>query len=114
MLGKSPAACLYTNEIEALPCEDLRTIDRLWVKYSSGRFGFSVQSRIYKAAGEDYGKFCEQVGWLTYNPPFPERELQFNLKAPAGHLPSRIWAGGMQWWRHAGAMAARLAQCDLR
>jgi len=28
------------------PCFDLRTIDQLWVKYSNGRFGFSVQKRI--------------------------------------------------------------------
>jgi serine/threonine protein kinase len=112
-VGKSTAACLYTNDIEALPCEDLRTIDRLWVKYSSGRFGFSVQSRIYKGAGEDYGKFCEQVGWATYNSHLPESDLQFNFKAPAGHLPSRIWAGGLHWWRHAGAMAARLAEFEI-
>lgn len=34
------------------PCEDLRTIDQLWVKYSNGRFGFSVQKRIYQSLGE--------------------------------------------------------------
>ncbi|CCQ59603.1 GUN4 domain-containing protein, partial [Crocosphaera watsonii] len=29
------------------PCEDLRIIDQLWVKYSNGQFGFSVQKQIY-------------------------------------------------------------------
>jgi hypothetical protein len=83
------------------------------VEIHFGCFRFSVQSRIYKAAGEDYGKFCQQVCWATYNAPLPESALQFNLKAPAGHLPSRIWAGGIHWWRHTSAMAARLAEFEI-
>jgi hypothetical protein len=35
------------------PCADLSTIDRLWLKYSNGRFGFSVQKRIISELGED-------------------------------------------------------------
>jgi len=35
------------------PCTDLCTIDRLWLKYSNGRFGFSVQMRIISELGED-------------------------------------------------------------
>jgi len=31
-----------------LPCADFQAIDQLWVKYSSDRFGFSVQRRIYE------------------------------------------------------------------
>ncbi|MEG4625705.1 GUN4 domain-containing protein [Microcoleus sp. w1-18aA5] len=38
---------------EHVPCEDLCTIDRLWLKYSNGRFGFSVQRRIISELGED-------------------------------------------------------------
>lgn len=36
------------SSFSRLPCADFQTIDRLWVKYSSGRFGFSVQRRIYE------------------------------------------------------------------
>lgn len=35
------------------PCTDLCTIDRLWLKYSNGRFGFSLQKRIISELGED-------------------------------------------------------------
>jgi len=35
------------------PCADLSTMDRLWLKYSNGRFGFSVQKRIISELGED-------------------------------------------------------------
>ncbi len=29
------------------PCKDFRTIDQLWVKYSDGHFGFSIQKQIW-------------------------------------------------------------------
>ncbi|MFM6487700.1 MAG: protein kinase domain-containing protein [Dolichospermum sp.] len=38
---------LNVENIDNFPCADLRTIDQLWVKYSNGRFGFSVQKQIY-------------------------------------------------------------------
>lgn len=34
------------RDIGNFPCTDLKTIDRLWGKFSNGRFGFSVQKRI--------------------------------------------------------------------
>ncbi|MFM6817170.1 MAG: GUN4 domain-containing protein, partial [Dolichospermum sp.] len=42
---------LNVESIDNFPCADLRTIDQLWVKYSDGRFGFSVQKRIYQGLG---------------------------------------------------------------
>ncbi len=47
---------LDLKSIEAFPLTDLDTIDRLWVKYSKGRFGFSIQKRIWQ---EVKGKFKE-------------------------------------------------------
>lgn len=38
--------------VKRLPCADLQAIDQLWVKYSGGRFGFSVQKRIFEAIAE--------------------------------------------------------------
>ncbi|MEK0181374.1 GUN4 domain-containing protein [Microcoleus anatoxicus] len=38
------------------PCEDICIIDRLWLKYSNGRFGFSVQRRIISDIGEEIGE----------------------------------------------------------
>ena len=42
---------LDNEHIDNFPYKDLRTIDQLWVKYSDGRFGFSVQKRIYQGLG---------------------------------------------------------------
>lgn len=110
-LGKKPKSYLFQDDIDNLPCEDLLTIDRLWVKYSRGKFGFSVQKQIYENVNRDYGKFCSQVGWLTYNLHFRDRGFKYKNSALVGHLPSRVWAGGQQWWIHAEAMAKKLDRC---
>jgi len=104
--GREKEGWLNTESIEKFPCEDLRTIDQLWVKYSNGRFGFSVQKRIYQSLGGT-SKYDEKVwetfgdrvgwrkktnwferGWLYYN------DLTFSEKAPEAHLPA---SGGASW-----------------
>lgn len=40
---------LYYSPLEITPCKDLRYIDRLWVKHSNGRYGFSIQIKNYWA-----------------------------------------------------------------
>ena len=43
----------YCRQADLLnfPCKDLKTIDRLWVQASQGRYGFSVQKEIYVRCG---------------------------------------------------------------
>ncbi|WP_071821328.1 GUN4 domain-containing protein [Microcystis aeruginosa] len=38
------------HNLGSKPESFLRTIDQLWGKYSNGRFGFSVQKRIYSVS----------------------------------------------------------------
>jgi len=55
------------------PCKDLKTIDRLWVNASQGRYGFSVQKEIYVRCGakldgkypgdEIWRKFIMEIGY---------------------------------------------------
>lgn len=90
---------LDTESIENFPCEDLRTIDRLWVKYSNGKFGFSVQKEIYEGLGgrkifEDDKKFWksfyESIGWRkesTWN----YDQITFLENAPTALLPNAFW-----------------------
>ncbi|MDB9316507.1 caspase, EACC1-associated type [Nodularia spumigena] len=89
---------LDINSIEQFPCTDLRTIDQLWVEYSNGRFGFSVQKRIWESVGgnpeadyETWCKFGDRVGWRKGFIMMKEwrdyKDLTFNVKAPEGHLP---------------------------
>lgn len=89
---------LDTESIEKFPCEDLRTIDQLWVEYSNGDFGFSVQKRIYQSLGgtseydsEVWKRFGDRVGWRYKNEWLYYTDLTFSEKAPGGHLPL-VWA----------------------
>jgi len=113
IIGKRRGSYLPPTNIEKLPCEDLITIDQLWTKYSQGRFGFNIQTQIYASVNQEYEKFCIRVGWPTYQPFIPDGALKFNLRSPLGHLPSRNWVGGTEWWRHAESMANKLAQCSI-
>ncbi|MEA5581965.1 GUN4 domain-containing protein [Nodularia harveyana UHCC-0300] len=79
---------LNSDSIEQFPCTDLRTIDQLWVKYSNGCFGFSVQKRIYESVGEDYEKFGDRIGWRRRKKWLYYSELTFSQNAPGGHLPA--------------------------
>ena len=86
---------LDVKDIDNFPCEDLRTIDQLWVKYSDGKFGFSVQKRIYQGYGgtreyksEIWGKFGDKVGWIKGGKWLYYKDITFDKKAPEGHLPS--------------------------
>ncbi|NEP80428.1 MAG: hypothetical protein F6K39_21015 [Okeania sp. SIO3B3] len=60
----------YSEAIENFSSDDLRAIDQLWVKYSGGKFGFSVQKKIYRKKDktkdseiEVLNNLCESLGW---------------------------------------------------
>lgn len=101
---------LHTKDIKQFSCPALHTIDTLWVKYSGGTFGFSVQKRVLdeilaasaqpnrsytELTNKEWIKFNEKVGWkekggngnflsyssLTFNP------KKANKQSHLGHLP---------------------------
>lgn len=91
---------LEENAILRLNCIDVQTLDSLWSRYSQNKFGFSAQHRIYIQQEGIAWEFLETVGWKTegglggVNPLGRRkayRDLQFNLKAPVGHLPTWRW-----------------------
>jgi len=86
---------LNVEDIDNFPCADLRTIDQLWVKYSDGKFGFSVQKRIYQSLGgtrgynwEIWEKFGDKVGWRKGGGWLYYKDITFDKKAAEGHLPA--------------------------
>ncbi len=137
VVGRKDGDYLRVEEIKQFPCEDLRIIDQLWVKYSNGKFGFSVQKKIWQECGsptsynDDWEKFGDRVGWrvnvkgewLSYS------DLNFSLTAPSGHLPSSRFRFRVGWWAAAGvgwlsgegrrgdcwgsSLALRLVNCNL-
>ena len=111
---------LDTEDIENFPCTDLRTIDRLWVKYSDGKFGFSVQKKIYQSLGgkkehnkEVWEKFGEKVGWRKGDEWLNYHELNWTRDTEThytGHLPLGRCCGVMVW---DGARLSRAESCRL-
>jgi len=104
--GRTEDGWLRSEDIDRFPCEDLRTIDQLWVKYSNGRFGFSVQKRIYESLGgsREYDEkiwesFGDRVGWRVNNIWLYYNEYKFDTPALGGHFPARgRWWGGRRGW----------------
>ncbi|MFB2935670.1 GUN4 domain-containing protein [Aerosakkonemataceae cyanobacterium BLCC-F154] len=120
--GRQKEGWLDEEHIENFPCTDLRTIDRLWVKYSNGKFGFSVQKRIWESVGGktvewDYEiakKFGDRVGWYMN-----EKDdwkwytgLTFSLNASSGHLPF-AWIGVHGIWSGFSVIDIGLNGLDL-
>ncbi|MBD2520436.1 SUMF1/EgtB/PvdO family nonheme iron enzyme [Nostoc sp. FACHB-973] len=97
-VGKDEHDLLDSEDLFNFPCTDLRTIDRLWVKYSNGRFGFSVQKNIYlevtgKLDSYDpvaWDSFCVRIGWRVNRNWIMSSNITFDTSAPKGHLPL-VW-----------------------
>ena len=69
--GRKEDGYLRPEDFRKFPRLDLLTIDRLWVHFSKGRFGFSIQKSIWEELGgrpnanpEIYQEFSERLGWL--------------------------------------------------
>ena len=79
-VGQELSGNLDCEHIQKFPCEDLHTIDQLWVKSSQGRFGFSVQKRIWLSLGGKPGVY--------------DYKIYYDLKERVGHLK----VGGFFIW----------------
>ncbi|WP_258007369.1 GUN4 domain-containing protein, partial [Cylindrospermopsis raciborskii] len=91
---------LREEDAENFPYKELRTIDNLWLKYSQGKFGISVQQEIYKNLGGTkqfdvnvWRSFGDRVGWRKQGSWLLYGDLNFSLSAPTGHLPRERLVG---------------------
>lgn len=131
--GREKDRYLRVEDTEKFPCTDLRMIDTLWVKYSKGRFGFSVQKRIWESVGgtpdadyKTYERFSDRIKWrlkndgvggywieyasLTFS---VEKAPDGKMEAPDGHLPV---SRGEWWWGGKldfSSLASRLVKCNI-
>jgi hypothetical protein len=92
-----PRGYVFFSEVQFISVEDLRAIDQLWREYSDGKFGYSIQKRLWEKARRDFTPFFIKVGWMKkldteieqYNyRAFPD-EFIWEMKddTPEGHLP---------------------------
>ncbi|MDF5713119.1 MAG: serine/threonine-protein kinase [Rhizonema sp. NSF051] len=123
--GREEEGWLDEESIDKFPCEDLRIIDQLWVRYSQGKFGFSVQKHIYQSLGGSrsydqkiWEAFGDRVGWrrkkwLYYT------DLTFDLAALEAHLPASAFCLELGngcfgvWGVLVSFLASRLVGCNI-
>jgi uncharacterized caspase-like protein len=131
-----PTDYLDGDSIKEFPCEDLKTIDQLWVTASNGHFGFSVQKKIWKDCGspttrdKNWDRFCVRLGWHNKKQFWQSTvyvrysDLKFNPSISSkGELPSHLARWGMReegWysgitvgWFMCDALFQRTKDCGL-
>jgi hypothetical protein len=110
---------LTAKSISKFPCEDLRTIDQLWVVSSEGKFGFSVQVKVWNACGQPtssgkgWDRFCIEVGWKDGSAINQGSYAYNNYSAlnkaisdsPQGELPYNHWISSL-WGAWVGSGGA--------
>ncbi|MGI0494333.1 GUN4 domain-containing protein [Alkalinema pantanalense CENA528] len=107
LLDPSSVSLKPLPEIKLTP-ELIRAIDEAWLEASQGRFGLSVQAKIWESIRAKSPKdetaainqFRDRVGWKLTQPRkendflssdwLNESEIKYSDKAPVGHLP---WMG---------------------
>ncbi|MCA2709683.1 MAG: GUN4 domain-containing protein [Microcystis sp. M015S2] len=94
ILGRSYWNEVYPQDIAQLPCSELKKIDQLWLHYSHGHFGFSIQQAIFSSLGgladyETRKKLGDRLGWRKEGKWLNYEQLNFQLEpnSPLGHLP---------------------------
>ena len=129
---------LRAKDINNFPCQDLRTIDQLWLKHSKGHFGFSIQKQIYQELGgtkkyvaDIWKTFYDRVGWLWETEGYWLYYNRLKLSwsrgyrgkiSPRGHLPlfppPNSWAdsgpGGGIWINGASIKEAQRQRSLIR
>ena len=86
--GAESRGYVYFSEVGSIPDLDLVTLDRLWIAYSQGKFGFSVQSRLLRALSGRYDRLWPRIGWKIDGvwTRYPSA-FTWSMNAPEGHMP---------------------------
>jgi len=127
VIGQQRRSNFTTQDIQTFPCTDLQTIDQLWVMYSQGKFGFSVQAQLWKKYGSlteasfnpNWEKFGEALGWKNRENWIDRSRLISSNAAPNGHFPSAIGfvSHGLahigQGAPQIATLASRLTECKI-
>jgi hypothetical protein len=131
-VGKEVGQRFEPDDLRNFPCEPLKEIDGLWVKYSGGKFGFSVQKEIYLDCGgipdgkyyaEAWKSLCEANGWIARGR-YVTVKFDMCLVSPLGHLPKvgfgffcnvfgEINENGAKSAMEFSCLASRLVNCNL-
>jgi hypothetical protein len=116
---------LTPDDMKSFPCGILQVIDNLWRKYSSDRFGFSVQLELYKSVGGSLDtlrtqdkavlrQFAEKVSWFKDGVSQGDSydQWEFSTSSAKGCFPA-IWWKSPYGLKMVTFCFLRLFECDL-
>ena len=102
---------LSAEDIIVIPGDHLKYLDRMWVKYSRGRFGFSVQKSILTEIldqnnifisnniyGDNVETFGEKIGFIKDGKWIYYTDIEYSMKQPIGHLPAKFLISGSRYF----------------
>ena len=110
--GAAERKWVYFTEVASIPVKDLQTMDKLWVSYSGGRFGYSVQKRLWKVSCARRRASTPPANLLLESAPMSAREVGllgnlfgctncfYRLARSAGVYSSRASTGQLVSKRH--------------
>jgi len=114
---------LTPDEVKVFPCSVLRVIDRLWTTYTGGRFGFSVQLKIYQDVGgtletaiaqdlDMLRRLADRVGWRENGQWKTVDQAEHKMEDPIGCYPI-VWWSSPYGAKMVNYFLKRLFTCDL-
>jgi hypothetical protein len=79
---------VYYSEVPPIASADLDSLDRLWVCFSRGRFGFSVQGKLLRGCNGRWELLWPKLAWKDGGrwTRYPG-SFQWSIEAPEGHMP---------------------------
>ena len=102
--GREKEGFLRRKDLYNLSCEDLSDMERLWLKSSGDKFGFSVQKDIYQNLGgmgeynsEIWLNFTREVGWRQGDKWLDSYAYNTFSEPPKGLLPYSVFLGEKGW-----------------
>jgi GUN4-like/DnaJ domain len=112
LAGREKEGWLLLEDVKGFSPQALSAIDQLWIKHSNGRFGFSVQRRVWSklscnSSADTYmqtvneNKFGQAVGWRkgsTWLAPWDS--FNYDDQSPHGSLPREYIFALSGWWSH--------------
>jgi hypothetical protein len=121
------------KSLEKFPCEELQRLDDLWVNYSNGKFGFSVQAKIWQEEGspterneQSWEAFGDRLGWRKDGSWLSYDSLMADPgNSPVAEFPREVWgywdgslvtSDGIQFGMWSGAgdyLFSRVATCEV-
>jgi hypothetical protein len=115
-VGKPSLISLVPDDVNQVPCEVLSDIDRLWVQNSKGKFGFSVQKRVFldiEKLAPTLGRnatlsaFNTQVGWNSNEIWGSGSRPITSGEFPTGHFPKTSFRVGFS------SLIQKLSACQF-